>query len=73
MAKMQDTCGDESITLDLTRTADPTPLVIQDYDKNMELFKVRHNGDIYVRGVLTTDDAEIVRGLKAALKAMEGP
>ncbi len=34
-----------------------------------ELFSLRAGGRFYVRGELTTDDAEIVRGLRAALCA----
>ena len=51
--------------LEISTVEKPIPLVIQ--KDGIDLFIVHPNGDIYVRGILVRDDAEIVRGLKAAL------
>ncbi len=56
------------MALALTMTQIPTPLVIA--KQGVDLFRVEPSGDIYVRGVLTHDDAEIVRGLRASLAAI---
>lgn len=48
----------------------PDLLVI--VEETDELFRIDPNFDIYVREVLVTDDAEIVRGLLHALKTLNG-
>jgi len=65
-AHEQTTSPDEPLT---TQSTIPTALF--DINKGgVDIFRVTPNEDIYIRGVLTTDDSEIVRGLLSALREL---